>query len=219
VQVIGRAVPDAAHLPLVLQVQNRRLGTHAGPAPDVVRAACRGRRPGYAGSVLRTRWKAVVGFLASTAALAASCVLMVARNQVGHEHADQQAAGHLAPGYQGCRYSGVAFTSERLLLEGRIPRIPAPTGRLSTRPLPFSEPSATVVWRTLRELGMEDETVLWNALQMHPHHPKEPWSNRSPARAELALGTPALKLLRRAFPNATFVPVGKKAEAILRDAD
>jgi len=124
-----------------------------------------------------------------------------------------------APGYQGCRYSGVAFTSERLLLEGRIPRIPAPTGRLSTRPLPFSEPSATVVWRTLRELGMEDETVLWNALQMHPHHPKEPWSNRSPARAELALGTPALKLLRRAFPNATFVPVGKKAEAILRDAD
>ena len=28
-----------------------------------------------------------------------------------------------AAGYQGCRYSGIAFTSERLLWEGKIPRL------------------------------------------------------------------------------------------------
>src|SRR6185369_3557126 len=58
-----------------------------------------------------------------------------------------------APGYQGCRYSGIAFTSERLLIEGTIPRIPALPNRLSTRRLPFSEPSATIVWKTLYRLG------------------------------------------------------------------
>ncbi|MFX8565919.1 hypothetical protein ABTL91_20510, partial [Acinetobacter baumannii] len=32
-------VPDAAHLPLVLQVENHRLGPHDGPPPDAARAA------------------------------------------------------------------------------------------------------------------------------------------------------------------------------------
>src|SRR5690606_29435965 len=43
-----------------------------------------------------------------------------------------------AAGYQGCRHSGIAFTSERLLGEGAIPRVAA-TGRLTSRRLPFSE--------------------------------------------------------------------------------
>lgn len=38
-----------------------------------------------------------------------------------------------APGYQGCRHSGVAFTSERLLLEGAIPRIDTPSGPIARR--------------------------------------------------------------------------------------
>lgn len=120
-----------------------------------------------------------------------------------------------APGYQGCRYTGVAFTSERLLMEGRIPRIPAPSVRLSTRRLPFSEPSATIVWRVLGDLGCDDETILWNAVPLHPHLAQEPWSNRTPTRDELALGMPALRILRKAFPGATFVPVGRKPEELL----
>jgi uracil-DNA glycosylase len=123
-----------------------------------------------------------------------------------------------APGYQGCRYSGVAFTSERLILEGVIPRIPAPASRLSTRRLPFSEQSATIVWRTLRDLGIQDDTILWNAVQLHPHHPGDPWSNRTPTREEVVLGAPALHLLRKAFTKATFVPIGKKAQGLLHEA-
>jgi uracil-DNA glycosylase len=123
-----------------------------------------------------------------------------------------------APGYQGCRYSGVAFTSERLLVAGSIPRIPALTNRLTTRRLPFSEPSATIVWRVLEELGAEADAVLWNAVQLHPHQPGRPWSNRRPRAAEIAIGVPALELLRRAFPKATLVPVGQKADGILKSA-
>lgn len=120
-----------------------------------------------------------------------------------------------APGYQGCRYSGIAFTSERLLLEGSIPRINCPGNRLSTRERPFSEPSATIVWNALTELGISKHTILWNALQLHPFKPGQPWSNRTPSDAELALGEPALRLLLSAFPKAKLVAVGQKASFLL----
>ncbi|HKB58760.1 MAG TPA: uracil-DNA glycosylase [Gallionellaceae bacterium] len=122
-----------------------------------------------------------------------------------------------APGYQGCRYSGVAFTSERLLGEGAIPRIPAPGGRLSTRRLPFSEPSATIVWKTLYRLGIAERTILWNAMQLHPYRTDNVWSNRTPGPDEIALGAPALRLLAAAFPRARIVAVGKKAECLLHE--
>ncbi|MBU0688536.1 MAG: uracil-DNA glycosylase [Gammaproteobacteria bacterium] len=122
-----------------------------------------------------------------------------------------------APGYQGCRYSGIAFTSERLLGEGIIPRIAALSGRLSTRRLPFSEPSATIVWKTLYRLGIAERTILWNALQLHPHRADELWSNRTPTPQEIALGEPAIRMLIEAFPQAKIVAVGKKAEGLLSD--
>lgn len=120
-----------------------------------------------------------------------------------------------APGYAGCRYSGVAFTSERLLGEGAIPRIPVLSGRLSTRRLPFSEPSATIVWKTLYRLGIAERTILWNALQLHPHRPDNLWSNRTPTPAEIRLGEPALRMLIEAYPKARIIAVGKKAEGLL----
>lgn len=122
-----------------------------------------------------------------------------------------------APGYQGCRYSGIAFTSERLLGEGAIPRIPALAGRLSTRRLPFSEPSATIVWKTLYRLGIAERTILWNAMQLHPYRPDNLWSNRTPSPAEISLGEPALRLLIEAFPSAKIIAVGKKSEGLLRE--
>ncbi len=122
-----------------------------------------------------------------------------------------------APGYQGCRYSGIAFTSERLLGEGSIPRISATTGRLSTRRLPFSEPSATIVWKTLYRLGIENRTILWNAMQLHPHRLDNLWSNRTPTPQEIRLGEPALRILIEKFPAAKIIAVGKKSEGLLRE--
>lgn len=123
-----------------------------------------------------------------------------------------------APGYAGCRTSGVAFTSERLLLEGGIPRIDPPPGRLSDRRLPFSEPSATIVWKTLYRLGVAEHTILWNAVQLHPFKEGDVWSNRTPTDREVALGMPALRILAAVYPNAKIVAVGKKAGGLLRDA-
>jgi hypothetical protein len=124
--------------------------------------------------------------------------------------------GGEAAGYQGCRHSGIAFTSERVLREGRIPRILKMNHRLTSRALPYSEPSATIVWEALCKLGIEERTILWNAIQMHPHEEGKPQSNRKPTSDEIEKGKPALRMLLDAFRSAKVVAVGRTAERSLK---
>lgn len=120
-----------------------------------------------------------------------------------------------AAGWVGMKRSALAFTSERLLLEGAIPRVAAPSGRLTTRRLPYSEQSATIVWGTLKKLGIAEQAVLWNALPMHPFKPHSVDSNRTPTPDELMQGAPAMRLMVDAFPRAKIIAIGKKAELLL----
>jgi uracil-DNA glycosylase len=122
-----------------------------------------------------------------------------------------------AAGYQGCKVSGIPFTSERLILEGTIPRIEAPPGRLSARTRPWSEPSATTVWKTLHALEIAARTVLWNAYPWHPHKSGIRHSNRTPSRTERLAGVPVLHALLRLFPTAKVFAVGRNAESSLAE--
>jgi uracil-DNA glycosylase len=126
------------------------------------------------------------------------------------------------PGWRGCRYSGIAFTSERQVMDGVAPRI-APTLHRLTRATscgaPLSEPAATIMWNTLHRLGIANEVVLWNALQLHPHRPSLPHTNRTPTWAEIELGAPALEMLLEAFPDAKVISIGLKSEELLREID
>lgn len=124
-----------------------------------------------------------------------------------------------AAGYQGCRHSGIAFTSESLLREGKIPRIPKLNHRLTSRDNPYSEPSATIVWGTLAKLDIEERTILWNALPMHPYKQGNELSNRPPKSHEIKIGECALRMLVDKFPKATVVAVGRKAEKLLNNED
>jgi len=119
-----------------------------------------------------------------------------------------------ASGYQGCRFSGVPFTSERLVCEGAIPRIAATT-RFTTRRLPWSEPSATIVWKTLFALDIAEDTLMWNALPLHPMKTGKPLSNRSPTGDELAAGLPCLQILRDHYPKSPMVAIGLNASKSL----
>lgn len=121
-----------------------------------------------------------------------------------------------APGYQGCRFSGVPFTNEALICAGRIPRIPATP--FTAREKPWSEPSATIVWETLHVLGVADQTIMWNAFPWHPHKPGEPHSNRTPTTTEVRGGLHILSEVCKLFADelgARIVAVGNKsAEAL-----
>jgi uracil-DNA glycosylase len=125
-----------------------------------------------------------------------------------------------APSYRGCRHSGIAFTSEHLLLEGRIPGISRVSQRLTIKKGPYKEGSATTVWNVMYDLGIEKRTILWNALQLHPHERGNIHSNRKPSLAEVKeFGKPALQVLRQEFPSAIVVAVGRTAEGLLKSMD
>ena len=123
-----------------------------------------------------------------------------------------------AAGYQGCHVTGIPFTSERLVIAGQIPRVASDGRRLSTRHIPWSEPSATTVWKTLQALRIASDTILWNAFPWHPHRPGEPQSNRTPTRSERQQGLAVLAALLSAFPDAQLYAVGRHAEAALQEA-
>jgi uracil-DNA glycosylase len=120
-----------------------------------------------------------------------------------------------AAGYQGCHVSGIPFTSERVIIAGDVPRVSCNGQRLSLRVRPWSEPSATTVWKTLHALQIAHDTILWNAYPWHPHLPGKPHSNRTPTRTERMLGMPVLDALLRAFPKAMLFAVGRHAEHAL----
>ena len=120
-----------------------------------------------------------------------------------------------APGYQGTRVTGSPFTSEALLLEEGVPRIGKLDGRLTSRRLPWREPSSTIVWRALREQGLTEHTLLWGAFPWHPHG-EDSLSNRAPGEAEKAVGALWLDKLLAALPDVTVVAVGNVAADALR---
>lgn len=125
-----------------------------------------------------------------------------------------------APGHLGCSVSGIPFTSEKLLFEGVIPRLDSQTQRrISSREKPFSEPSATIVWTMLFELGIADRVVLWNAFPWHPHKKLNPSSNRTPTRQELALGLEFLQDLAGMYEDVCLVAIGRKSEQLLAQTD
>ena len=100
-----------------------------------------------------------------------------------------------AAGWRGARVSGLPFTSERQL-SGSGP----------------AEATATIVHRVLRELGVENDVLLWNVVPTHPHRPGEPRSNRPPTRAEIEAGAPFLAELAG---RRRVVPIGRVAERAL----
>ena len=114
-----------------------------------------------------------------------------------------------APGYRGCRLTGVPFTSERLLLE----RVVGAGGYEIAGAPPTAEATATIVWQTLAALPTLP--LLWNAYPFHPHQPGDSLSNRAPRLSELLAGEPYFRALSSLFDLHKVLAVGRKAEMAL----
>jgi uracil-DNA glycosylase len=122
-----------------------------------------------------------------------------------------------APGYRGCRLTGIPFSSPHILAHGLDEVALYGTQRGYRLPDEWPhirrEASATIVWQTLPRF--EQLPLLWNAFPFHPHRPGQPQSNRPPKISELALGRPFVESLLTLFPIQTIVAVGNKSETAL----
>jgi uracil-DNA glycosylase len=126
--------------------------------------------------------------------------------------ADVLAVGEAA-GYQGMRWSGIAFTSEFNLV-----RWGDPYRRTSRRARPWKEPSGTIVHGTLEELDAERRVILWNTVPTHPHLLGVPLSNRRPTREEIVAGTVYVDRLIHILKPRLLIGIGRIACASCADA-
>jgi len=116
-----------------------------------------------------------------------------------------------APGYRGCRLTGVPFTSEAIILDQGI----WPFGdQAGFRKTPegdkvIGEATATLIWTVLQ--SWRPPPLLWNAFPFHPYRPGRPASNRKPNAGELRLGAAFLVELLDMFRPEVVAAVGRIA--------
>ncbi|TVQ66118.1 MAG: uracil-DNA glycosylase [Balneolaceae bacterium] len=136
-----------------------------------------------------------------------------------------------ALGYQGGHFSGIAMTSERILLGHQNQKYgispesvfrgirPRRTSKEELNLKGMSEPTATIVWGALTELGINPySVVLWNALPWHPYKKEKGMlSNRTPKSSEMELGLRHLRSFISLFENTKLVAVGRKCEESLTE--
>lgn len=126
-----------------------------------------------------------------------------------------------APGYRGCRLTGVPVTSRKVLLEG-LPGLGIFGREAGFRDVAdagyervYGEQSATIVWSTLSDLGALP--LIWNAFPFHPHPAGKPDGNRRPRAQEIALGAEFLRRILAIWDFEQVIAVGNVAYETLRD--
>lgn len=116
-----------------------------------------------------------------------------------------------APSHRGGRLTGIAFTSENVMLGGIGGHLGENRGyrKATEGPKRSTEASATMVWATIRDL--RPLPLLWNAFPLHPFHHGNPLSNRTPLTGELQTGQRFIEGLMEMFPIGRVVAVGNNA--------
>lgn len=116
-----------------------------------------------------------------------------------------------AAGPWGCRFSGIPFTSERMLISGVLPFEGCQS---STHDPPYSEISATIFWEVL--LPCYPKFFVWNAVPFHPHKRSEMLSIRHPTREEIYTHSKVISKMLSLMKPKLIVAVGRKAELALK---
>lgn len=121
-----------------------------------------------------------------------------------------------APGWHGCRLSGIPFTCEDMFTQEWIPDIMGKKleYRTVSEGILEREGSALVVWRKMKDWYNKYQSVplLWNVCPFHPHEEGNDNTNRRPRASELALGKPILDELLCLFEIEYIGAIGKEAE-------
>jgi uracil-DNA glycosylase len=115
-----------------------------------------------------------------------------------------------APGWRGCRFSGVPFTSEAQLCRGSLPFA---GHQSSVSAMLYSESTATIFWDCM--LPYHSRFFAWNCVPFHPHKSGQMLSNRTPTENEIAAYRTLLSEILSLIGPKHVVAVGKSAERAL----
>ncbi|WFA08282.1 uracil-DNA glycosylase [Tissierella sp. Yu-01] len=122
-----------------------------------------------------------------------------------------------APGYRGCRLTGVPFSSEYILMNNindiDIFGVEKGYRLICDKDKLIKEATATIIWDTLIQYDIK--ALGWNAFPFHPHKEGNYESNRTPLKKELTIGEKPLLQLIEIFNIKNIVAVGNKAEESL----
>jgi len=135
-----------------------------------------------------------------------------------------------ALGYQGGHFTGMAMTSERILLGHQEEKygikpehvFRSVSHQRTSKPelieKGMSEPTATIMWGALIELGIDPyDVVLWNAVPWHPYRKGNYLTNRTPRTNEMEAGLRHLRSFISLFDGPQVIAVGRKCEQSLTE--
>lgn len=118
-----------------------------------------------------------------------------------------------APGYRGCRITGIPFTSGRVFLQIPHPLLIALKDKIQIPQLE-AESTATIVWNYLA--GRDKTPLFWNSFPFHPHHKNKVHGNRPPTDAEVNFGSEILGELHQIYKPDFVAGIGRKGATALR---
>jgi len=119
-----------------------------------------------------------------------------------------------APGYRGCRLTGIPFTSGAVV-KNHPHKIFKEIGNEIKLHQVVSENTATILWDFLGH--NRRVPILWNAFPFHPHKQDMLESNRKPDVQELEEGKEYLKIVYDIFKPKKLCAVGRVGESTLRE--
>lgn len=117
-----------------------------------------------------------------------------------------------APGYRGCRKTGIAFTDEITIKKAQ--EIYGVKFLQATVLGDSKEASATFVWDVLEKL--KNPPLMWNIIPFHPHELGKPYTNRTPNKRDYNISR---QIIRYFFMNTEFkryFAIGRQAEKKLK---
>ncbi len=120
-----------------------------------------------------------------------------------------------APGYNGCRLTGVPFTSEYIIHYGvAVEKLfGIEQGYKASTKRAKKEQSASSMWNVLEQL--RELPLLWNAFPFHPYQRDNVDSNRKPTVRELEIGRSYLRDLIEIFDIKEVIAIGNVADESL----
>ena len=111
-----------------------------------------------------------------------------------------------APGYKGCKHTGIPFSSGSVFQEIKHPLIKQLRKKVVLKQIE-SENTASIVWRYLCNCSVTP--LFWNAFPFHPHPKNSPNLNRAPNQTEIKKGIPYLTHIQKIFRAEVIVGIGR----------